>query len=242
MAQRRAEKPFVFSTQLSLRELTGLRARTLDELVEHLRTVPGSCIYYHTHHFLQRHQYLSPEPPNDFAYWVAEALGEDRISEQLSAIDTLHYTSIRALREKFIETLERAREKRPESFKKPAPEDEQFYFMKSVSVVFPASYSASTLAEFLEALGKVSISSLYFHIFAARLRLDKPTNDFSLWLENEMGEKELAAEVSRLDPYTHTMEGLRTRIMSLVRKRVVSSDNAGGPAKAAKGGKSDAGA
>ncbi|HPQ81903.1 MAG TPA: DUF5752 family protein, partial [bacterium] len=143
MKMRRAEKPFVFSTQLSLRELTGIRARTLRELLEHLRTVPGSCIYYHTHHFLQRHQHLSPEPPNDFAYWVAESLGEDGVSEQLAAIDTLKYTSIRALREKLIDTLETAMARQPEVFEKPSPQDELFFFMKSVSVIFSTEHSAS---------------------------------------------------------------------------------------------------
>ena len=220
--------PFVFYSQQSLRELTGIRARTLKELLDNLRTVNGSCIYYHTHHFLQRHQYLSPEPPNDFAYWVSESLGEDRIGERLASIDTLSFTTIRALRDKIIGTLEDEQSKRPEAFEKKSPDNEAFYFIKSVSVVFPTEHSASTLQEFLEALGKVTISSLYFHIFEARLRLEKATNDFSLWLDKSLGEKLLAEQIARLDPYTHTMEWLRTRIMSLVRKRLSAADGAKG--------------
>ncbi len=61
--------PFQFYTRLQLSELTGLKASTLPELLTHIRAVPTSCIYYHTHRYLQQHQYLSPEPPNDFAYW-----------------------------------------------------------------------------------------------------------------------------------------------------------------------------
>lgn len=227
MSATKASSPFVFYSQLSLRELTGIRAWTLNELLANLRIVSGACIYHHTHHFLQRHQYLSPEPPNDFAYWVSESLGEDRIGERLASIDTLQYTTLRALREKIIETLEGERERSAAAFDRPAPEGESFHFIKSVSVVFPTSHTASTLEEFLEVVGKVTISSLYFHIFASRLRLERPTNDFSLWFEDSLGEKQLAAQIARLDPYTHTMEGLRARIMALVRKRLASGGSRG---------------
>jgi hypothetical protein len=216
----RASNPFTFFTRLHLRELTGIRARTLGELLGHIREVPGSCIYHHTHHFLQRHQYLSPEPPNDFAYWISEALGEDRIAERLAAIDTLRFGTIRALREKIVETLEAAQRSSPGSFEKTAPEDAAFDFIKSVSVVFETHYRVATLAEFAEALSKVTVFSIYYHVFEARLRLEKPTNDFSLWLEESCGEKQLASQIAKLDPYTHTMEGLRTKIIRLIEKRL----------------------
>lgn len=58
-----ALKLFQFYTRLSLREATGLRAVTLSRLLKFIRTVPGSVIYHHTHHYLQQHQYLTPEPP-----------------------------------------------------------------------------------------------------------------------------------------------------------------------------------
>ena len=38
-----------------------------------------------------QHQYLSPEPPNDFAYWVSNVLQEDRLGEQLAAIDLIQF-------------------------------------------------------------------------------------------------------------------------------------------------------
>src|SRR3972149_6992006 len=101
-----AKEPFNFYTRLHLTELTGLRARTLEQLADLIREVPDSSIYHHTHRFLQQHQYLSPEPPNDFAYWVTEVLGEDELGEQLSSIDTIQFYTIRSLREKIIETIE----------------------------------------------------------------------------------------------------------------------------------------
>ena len=78
-ALNKAKEPFKFYTQVSIPELTGLKASNLQDLLDLIKTVPGSVIYYHTHRFLQQHQYLSPEPPNDFAYWITGILGEEEL-------------------------------------------------------------------------------------------------------------------------------------------------------------------
>lgn len=213
-------KEFHFYTRLNLTELTGLRAQTLTQMVRLLREVPGSCIYHHTHKFLQMHEYLSPEPPNDFAYWVTEVLGEDELGEMLASIDTIRFNTIRALREKLVTTIEGYIKFNPYARLRFSKEDESFYFLKSLSFVLPTNYSASSLAEFATGLEKVTSDSVYFHIFEARLRLEKGTNDFSNWLETSQGEKMLAEKIKNLDPYTYTMEDLRTAIIRLVRKRI----------------------
>lgn len=92
-----ARRPFRFWTRL-----TGRHAADLAELVEHLRTVPGSVIFHHTHHFLVQHQHLSPEPPNDFAFWVTNVLQEEALGERLAAIRTVQFPSPRELRERII--------------------------------------------------------------------------------------------------------------------------------------------
>lgn len=210
-------EPFHFYTRLHLRELTGLKAKNLKELAAHLETVPGSVIYHHTHHFLQQHQYLSPEPPNDFAYWVTEILQDKRLGERLASINTCDFKTIRELREKILSTLKTQLEK-SKDFRE-APEGEEFHFIKSVSFVFPTPYFVSDLQEFAAVLKKITIHSIYFHMFEARIRLEKGTNDFSFWLEG-LGEKELAQKIARLDPYTHTMEGLRGKVIQLVENRL----------------------
>ena len=209
-------EPFHFYTRVHLPELTGLKARNVTELVHHLKTVPGSVIYHHTHRFLEQHQYLSPEPPNDFAYWVSSALNNPKLAEKLSSINTCDFSTIRALREKIVETIERYL-KGSKTTPKEVDEGREFHFMKAVSFVFPNKYTAQTLKEFATTLEQVSINTIYFHMFEAKLRLEKETNDFSLWLETELKEKELARKISKLDPYTYTMEGLRKKIIGFVR-------------------------
>ncbi len=219
MSPRQAQNAFVFSTQTSLIELTGLRARDAKELLTHLKAVSLSVIYYHTHHYLKQNQFLSPEPPNDFAYWVTEVLQEDRLGEQLAAIDTIRFSSLESLRQALITAIERYVAKTPNL--RTAPEGEEFHLRKSRSFVFTTPYQAHTLQEFCDAIQKISPNSLYHHIFAARLRLEKGVNDFSLWLETELGEKELAKAIARLDPYTQTLEGLRRKITRLLQARLL---------------------
>lgn len=214
-----ARKPFLFSSRLNLLELTGRRARTVEELLEGLREVPEAVIYHHTHHYLQQHQYLSPEPPNDFAYWVTQILGDTVLGEKLAAIDICQFTSLEGLRQALIRGIEEHLAQ-GRGLGRAAPPGQEFQFVKAITFVLPTGRAATALEEFLQALQEVTINSLYYHIFEARLRLGKPSNDFSEWLEDSLGEAELARAIARLDPYTHTMEGLRQHIAELVERRL----------------------
>ncbi|MCQ9207916.1 MAG: DUF5752 family protein [Omnitrophica bacterium] len=220
---KKAEQPFTFYTRLHLQELTGRKARGLKELLEGIRDVSGSVIYHHTHRFLQQHQFLSPEPPNDFAYWITEILGEHKLGEELASIDTIQFSSIRALRNKLVETLEKHIGQMKDTGQgqfRVSTVEEQFHFVKTVSFILPSGYVARDIVEFVEILKKVTIDSIYFHVFEAKLRLEKQMNDFSYWIDTSCADPELAQKLSRLDPYTHTLEGLRAKIVNLVGKRI----------------------
>lgn len=216
----RAKEPFTFYTRLHLTELTGLRASTPGQLLELIRQVPDSCIYHHTHRFLLQHQYLSPEPPNDFAYWVTEVLGEDELGERLASIDTIQFRSIESLRQEIITTIDTYLRDNPWAKTRFAKEEEAFHFVKSVSFVIPTNYSVYDLKEFTEALRKVTVESIYFHVFEARLRLQETTHDFSNWIETSLGDKELAKKISGFDPYTHTLEDLRNMLIGIIETRI----------------------
>lgn len=218
MAHTQAAHSFRFVTQVNLVKLTGRQAKNLQDLLDYLKEASPSVVYYHTHHFLKQHQFLSPEPPNDFAFWVINVLQEDLLGEQLAAIDTVKFSSIRELGQKIIELIERYLNSRGSS--RTAPEGEEFHFRESIGFMLPTPYEAHNLESFAACVKKVSVHSLYHHIFEARLRLEKGQNDFSNWLTNELDEKGLAKAVSKLDPYTHTLEGLRERIIELVENRI----------------------
>lgn len=206
--------PFQFKTKLDQTIVLGVKARTVKELMEELAGVPESSVYFHTHKFLHQHHYLSPEPPNDLAYWVSEVLNEAELAEQLSSIDVIQFTSLGDLRDRFLEIMrgwlvssERTAH---------APPGEEFHFMSCRTYVLNTPYRAATLEEFDDCLGNVSVNTLYFHMFDARLRLAKGKNDFSAWFA-DLGKVGLAEAVAALDPYTQTLEGLRHNIRHLVR-------------------------
>ncbi len=219
-ALTKAKEPFCFSTRLHLSELTGLRASGLEQLLRLLKEVPGSCIYHHTHRFLQQHQFLSPEPPNDFAYWVSEVLGETELGERLVSIDIMQFSRIHDLREAIVRTVEDYLAQEPSAYAKIARPGEEFHFIKSVSFVMPTGHIAYDLGDFIDILRKITIDAIYFHIFEARLRLERKTNDFSNWIETSLGDKALADELTALDPYTRTLEDLRSAIILMVEKRM----------------------
>ncbi|HOV90791.1 MAG TPA: DUF5752 family protein [Syntrophorhabdaceae bacterium] len=215
---KRATQPFRFSSRLHLKELTGLKAKNIQELVDILKTVDDSIIYYHTHNFIEEFQYLTPQPANDFALWVSDALGDHVLGEKLSNVDTFEFSTIGALRERIINVIQEEISKRHE-IKDTLP-GREFHFIRSLSAVIPTSYVAHDLREFIEILRVVSLDTLYFHVFESRLRLHKGINDFSIWINDCLGEKMLADEIAVLDPYSYTLEGLRTMIINLIEKNL----------------------
>lgn len=215
---KKAKDPFRFYSRTYIKELTGLKAKNLIELVDILKKVPEAVIYYHTHHFFEEHHYLIPEPSNDFAIWVKDVLGEEVLGERLESINPFEFSNLNAFRERIVDTIEEHLSR--ESNLREAMSGREFSFMKSVSVVIPTSYVVHDLREFVEALRKISLGSLYFHVFESRLRLGRGMNDFTIWLQDSLDEIEIGEEIARLDPYTYTLEGLRSAFIQLIEKRI----------------------
>jgi len=220
----KAKEPFRFCSRLSLTVLTGIKAKELGELLEHLRTVPESVIYQHTHRFLQQHQHLVPEPPNDFAYWVTDILNDEELGERLAAIDTVRFNSLEELRQAIIAAIEDHIKNGGNSHS--VPDGKEFHFMRAIKFSLLTQHQACDLKEFADCLKKVSISSLYLHVFEARLRPPLGINDFSYWFKTQLGEEKLADKVANLDPYTHTLEGLRSKILGFIDSRLQENSHA----------------
>jgi small-conductance mechanosensitive channel len=215
---KKAIEPFRFFNRDHITELTGLRAKDVVQLRDLLKTAPDPVVYYHTHHFVEEHHFLVPKPSNDFAYWVASALGNDLLSERLADVSVLDFSTLSALRERFVGILDEYLATNHAS--KEAEPGTEFHFMKSIGAVIPTEYVVGDLREFVEAFRKVSVSSIYFHLFESRLRLGRGQNDFSTWLETNMAESELAREIAHLDIYSSTLEAIRSTIIQLIEKTI----------------------
>ena len=207
--------PFHFYTERRLVILTGLRARNLLELLITMKEVPGSSIFYHTHHLFLSHHFEKPVVYNEFAIWISRALQEEALSEKVSAIDLRTFTSIRDLRNELISLTQSHLEATDEKSRDCLPGDE-FHFCRSKSFILPTGVVANDIPDFFAKLPVITNVSLYFHFLEARLRLGRQTNDFSQWLES-CGEQDLAQAINSLDPYLLTLDELKEEILKLGR-------------------------
>ncbi len=218
---KEAKQPFQFYTKLNLLRYTGKKARNLEELLAMIKEAPESSIYHHTHNFLYTYNWVTPPPTSDFAYWVSEILHEKALAEELNSIDIIELTSISALREQIISILEKYIKASKGVRRREAMPGEEFYFTEAVTFILPTGYEANNLVEFVEALEKVSVNSLYYHIFDAGLRLHRAgENDFSFWIRDSIGDMELAYKISNADPYFYTLEELQMWIIKTVKEKI----------------------
>ena len=221
----KAKEPFKFRTRLTLTEVTGRRAFNVPELLEGIRQADDETIYHHTHRFIKQFHHLVPEGANDFAYWVTNTVQADRLGEELTAIDIVRYNSLADIRKAFVEVIERDLAGTPGPVRTVAP-GREFHFMRAVRFSLPTLCSAADYASFIECLRNVNPSSLYLHVFEARLRPPYGVDDFSHWFRTEFGDEQVGREISRLDPYSYTLEGLRRRIIRIIEGRLGEVSNA----------------
>jgi len=76
---------------------------------------------------------------------------------------------------------------------------DEFHFCEAKSFVSPTGL-VRTMPRSCLKWWRVTDACLYYHFFQARLRLERPTNDFSIWLK-KLGAPKLAQAVDRLNPY-----------------------------------------
>ena len=215
----KAGEPFKFCTRLTLTEVTGRKAYNIGELLEGIKAADDAVIYHHTHRFIKQSHHLVPEGANDFAYWVANTVQADRLGEELTSIDIVRYDSLAALRDAFVGLLERHLAENPGPMRTVAP-GREFHFMRAIRFSLPTSCAAVDYPGFIECLRNVSVSSLYLHVFEARLRPPYGVDDFSHWFRTNFNDEVVGREISRLDPYSYTLEGLRQRIIRIIEQRL----------------------
>jgi Family of unknown function (DUF5752) len=215
---RKPDKPFYFNTSEHLLRIGRERAINLSELLEAVQTCPEDSVFQHTFRTLQDHHFIRQGFSNDFAHWSLSACNEPALAEQLASVDVREFTAIEGLRRRMIEIIDEFLENHPRSGSRPAYEP--FYFCAADLVVLPTPFAPDTLKGFLDGLNQVSVHSIHHHFIEARLRLHRMSNDFSNWLEQEVGLTEAADAIERIDIYTNTLEGVRLQIARIVAQAI----------------------
>ena len=213
-AKRWARAPFYFNTASHLLRIGRQRADNLSQLLEGLRTVPEDSIFQHTFRTLAEHHFIREGFSNDFAHFAFAACNEVGLAERLASVDVREYTSIEALRARIVGIVDEYLKKNPRAGERAALEP--FYFCASDTVVIPTTAVARNLEEFANCLEQASVHSIHYHFIEARLRLKLNSNDFSVWLEEELGMGQLADRINRIDIYTSTLHDVRTSIVRII--------------------------
>lgn len=211
---RKPDKPFYFNTSEHLLRIERQRATNLCEFLQALQTCPDDSIFQHTFRTLQEHHFIRHGFSNDFAHWSLSACHEPVLGEQLASVDVREFTAIDGLRGRIVEIVDEFLQSHPRSGSRPG--HEPFYFCAADIVVLPTSFVANSLTGFLDGLNQVSVHSIHHHFIEARLRLHRMSNDFSQWLEEEVGLPQAAEAIEHIDIYTTTMEGVRLQIARIV--------------------------
>ncbi|HZS37335.1 MAG TPA: DUF5752 family protein [Polyangia bacterium] len=212
--------PFVFKKVLYLVEVTGRRARTLDELLRALSVVPAESVGYHMHREFLAYKFAPIEYPNDFAYWSAKVLGDDILAESLASLRVFKHRTLDGLRQELMRLIGEHLIEVPAASKLAAPPDREFHFLQARSVVMDCNRTARNLEELTGALAEVESSSLYFHLFETRFGGGRGRdNDFAEWIRSSMGDEDLAARVANVDPYMFSLEQVRRSLLKIFLER-----------------------
>jgi hypothetical protein len=196
---------------------TGVKAEDLQSLLNGLKTVTGSSIFYHVYDSFFRRHFTASDHMNDFARWAWGSLEQKALAEKLAAINPMEFNSVRQVRERLI-SIVRKYVGDAEVFLR-VPEHKAFYFSELKSFVVPIGKVAQDLKEFIRCVRHLSRGSLFYHLIEARIRLGQETNDFSVWL-NRIGKSRLAREIESLNPYVYSLEGLKDEIIERVKQEM----------------------
>ncbi|RJQ56804.1 MAG: hypothetical protein C4526_00850 [Nitrospiraceae bacterium] len=214
-----AIKPFEFKQCVSILKSTGRKAESLRGMREIIAGVSDESIFHHTYQYFLKGHIL--EYTNDFAHWSGESLEERALAERLSGIDPYDFSTIGGLRNELLRVIDDYLGKFPEP-REAMPGDE-FYFNQTITLTFPAGIWVKNLAEFLIAVKYVDAGSIYYHFYEARVRLGGGVDDFSAWIQDVLLNEGLAAGIRSIDPFMHTVDGIREHIVELVEDEVKKS-------------------
>jgi hypothetical protein len=155
------------------------------------------------------------EFPNDLARWCWSCLGDQILGEQLGLMAPYREPSTAALRATLLNAIEErlwGLERVP--WCRPGLE---LHLVESRLVTYDTDERIPTPTALAEAIGRMSVRSLFYHVHEARQRSGGATDDFSLWLETAGVESGLVARIRGIDFYFLNLGQLRQELVQAFR-------------------------
>jgi hypothetical protein len=193
----------------------GRACTNLRELLESVRAMPDEAIEHHMMRCALEDHFELYEFPNDLARWCWDALGDNVLSERLGLIDPYHHSSIASLRASVADAIE---ERLWGSDRVPwCRPGFELHLVASRLIAFDTGERITTLAMLAEAIPRLSIRSLFYHVHEARRHSRNRSDDFSAWLESYGADPSLVARLRAIDFYFLNLSQLRQELVDAFR-------------------------
>jgi hypothetical protein len=158
------------------------------------------------------------EFPNDLARWCWDALGDHVLGEQLALVDPYQHAGIEAVRAELINIIE---ERVWELDRVPwCRAGLELHLVGSRLVAYDTGERLSTPAALAEAIPRMPLRSIFYHVHDARWRSAGQSDDFSVWLEEFGADETLVTKLRAIDFYFLNLNQLRSQIADVFRQHL----------------------
>lgn len=210
--------PFVLLDCSLARYALGRNCTNLRDLLEAIRTVPDMALDHHMRRCALDDHFELSEFPNDLARWCWDCLGDQVLGEQLGLVDPYQYATMADLRAALVNVVEErlwGLDRVP--WCRPGME---LHLIGSRLIAYDTGERFATLASLAEAMPRMSMRSLFFHVHEARRRRGGKSDDFSAWLESLGTEPSLVAKLRAIDFYFLNLNQLRREFLAVLGQNV----------------------
>jgi len=211
-------EPFALFDCNLARLAVGKSCTNLRELLDVVRTASDATLEHHMMRCALDDHFELYEFPNDLARWCWDGLGDDVLGEQLGLIDPYQSASPAALRAALTNVVEErlwVLDRVP--WCKPGLE---LHLIESRVFAYATGEQFATLAALAEAIPRLPLRSLFYHVHEARRRTAGRTDDFSDWLEQYGADPALVAQLRAVDFYFLNLNQLRAEFMDIFRQHL----------------------
>jgi len=180
-----------------------------------VRTVPDAVLEHHMMRCALEDHFELNEFPNNLARGCWIALGDHVLGEALGQVDPYRCPTIEALRSTLVNVIdERLWGLDRVPWCRPGLE---LYLVESRLVTYDTGERIPTPTALAEALQRMPLSSLYYHVHAARRRTEGRSDDFSAWLEEFGVDAGVVARLRAVDFYFLNLSQLREEFLQILR-------------------------
>jgi len=217
-------EPFMVFDCSLVRRAAGRSCSNLRELRDAIQIVPEAVLEHHLMHCALEDHFELYEFPNDLARWCWSCLGDQILGEQLGLLDPYQQTAMAAVREALLNVIDErlwGLERVP--WCRPGLE---LHLIQSRLVTYDTGERIPTPAALAEAIERMSVRSLYYHVHEARRRSQGQTDDFSQWLKSAGVEPHVVARFRAVDFYFLNLAQLRQELLQVFRQYLIDAPQA----------------